>query len=215
MAVSYEDLDEANTLFSDILSAMVPSPEVVSARNIIQDAIDNSESIEDVLTTLADATSAKIPKEVKDTLQNIVDKFIEQKRSKKTAKPDTKKAKNNVKKAKKGILELLSDNPNEKDALTDEELAAEASTATEEVEEGEEGETSEEEPKSLIQILESKSPEELKEIIKKGDSSLSDKDNRDSFFSFLSCLRYKPKSIILVPPSNALLDILYHLSPKW
>lgn len=180
LAVSYEDLDEANTLFSDILSAMVPSPEVVSARNIIQDAIDNSESIEDVLTTLADATSAKIPKEVKDTLQNIVDKFIEQKRSKKTAKPDTKKAKNNVKKAKKGILELLSDNPNEKDALTDEELAAEASTATEEVEEGEEGEeeTSEEEPKSLIQILESKSPEELKEIIKKGDSSLSDKDNR-------------------------------------
>ena len=180
LAVSYEDLNEANTLFSDILSAMVPSPEVVSARNIIQDAIDNSESIEDVLTTLADATSAKIPKEVKDTLQNIVDKFIEQKRSKKTAKPDTKKAKNNVKKAKKGILELLSDNPNEKDALTDEELAAEAPTATEEVEEGEEGEeeTSEEEPKSLIQILESKSPEELKEIIKKGDSSLSDKDNR-------------------------------------
>ena len=180
LAVSYEDLDEANTLFSDILSAMVPSPEVVSARNIIQDAIDNSESIEEVLTTLADATSAKIPKEVKDTLQNIVDKFIEQKRSKKTAKPDTKKAKNNVKKAKKGILELLSDNPNEKDALTDEELAAEAPTATEEVEEGEEGEeeTSEEEPKSLIQILESKSPEELKEIIKKGDSSLSDKDNR-------------------------------------
>lgn len=180
LAVSYEDLNEANTLFSDILSAMVPSPEVVSARNIIQDAIDNSESIEDVLTTLADATSAKIPKEVKDTLQNIVDKFIEQKRSKKTAKPDTKKAKNNVKKAKKGILELLSDNPNEKDALTDEELAAEASTATEEVEEVEEGEeeTSEEEPKSLIQILESKSPEELKEITEKGDSSLSDKDNR-------------------------------------
>lgn len=180
LAVSYEDLNEANTLFSDILSAMVPSPEVVSARNIIQDAIDNSESIEDVLTTLADATSAKIPKEVKDTLQNIVDKFIEQKRSKKTAKPDTKKAKNNVKKAKKGILELLSDNPNEKDALTDEELAAEAPTATEEVEEGEEGEeeTSEEEPKSLIQILESKSPEELKEITEKGDSSLSDKDNR-------------------------------------
>lgn len=179
LAVSYEDLNEANTLFSDILSAMVPSPEVVSARNIIQDAIDNAESIEDVLTTLADAASAKIPKEVKDTLQNIVDKFIEHKRSKKTAKPDTKKAKNNVKKAKKGILELLSDNPNEKDALTDEELAAEAPTATEEVEEEEgEEETSEEEPKSLIQILESKSPEELKEITEKGDSSLSDKDNR-------------------------------------
>ena len=180
LAVSYEDLNEANTLFSDILSAMVPSPEVVSARNIIQDAIDNAESIEDVLTTLADTASAEIPKEVKDTLQNIVDKFIEQKRSKKTAKPDTKKAKNDVKKAKKGILELLSDNPNEKDALTDEELAAEAPTAAEEVEEGEEGEeeTSEEESKSFIQILESKSQEELKEIIEKGDSSLSDKDNR-------------------------------------
>ena len=180
LAVSYEDLNEANTLFSDILSAMVPSPEVVSARNIIQDAIDNAESIEDVLTTLADTASAEIPKEVKDTLQNIVDKFIEQKRSKKTAKPDTKKAKNNVKKAKKGILELLSDNPNEKDALTDEELAAEAPTAAEEVEGVEEGEeeTSEEEPKSFIQILESKSQEELKEIIEKGDSSLSDKDNR-------------------------------------
>lgn len=177
LAVSYEELNEADTLFSDILSAMAPSPEVVSARNIIQDAIDNAESIEDVLATLTDAASAEIPKEVKDTLQNIVDKFIEQKRSKKTAKPDTKKAKNNVKKAKKGILELLSDNPNEKDALTDEELAAEASTATEEEEEAEE-ETSKEKPKSLIQILESKSSEELKEIIKKGDSSLSDKENR-------------------------------------
>ena len=177
LAVSYEELNEADTLFSDILSAMSPSPEVISARNIIQDAIDNAESIEDVLATLTDAASTEIPKEVKDTLQNIVDKFIEQKRSKKTAKPDIKKAKNNVKKAKKGILELLSDTPNEKDALTDEELAAEAPIATEEVEEGEE-ETSEEEPKSLIQILESKSPEELKEIIEKGDSSLSDKDNR-------------------------------------
>lgn len=177
LAVSYEELNEADTLFSDILSAMSPSPEVISARNIIQDAIDNAESIEDVLATLTDAASAEIPKEVKDTLQNIVDKFIEQKRSKKTAKPDIKKAKNNVKKAKKGILELLSDTPNEKDALTEEELAAEAPIATEEVEEGEE-ETSEEEPKSLIQILESKSPEELKEIIEKGDSSLSDKDNR-------------------------------------
>ena len=177
LAVSYEELNEADTLFSDILSAMSPSPEVISARNIIQDAIDNAESIEDVLATLTDAASTEIPKEVKDTLQNIVDKFIEQKRSKKTAKPDIKKAKNNVKKAKKGILELLSDTPNEKDALTEEELAAEAPIATEEVEEGEE-ETSEEEPKSLIQILESKSPEELKEIIEKGDSSLSDKDNR-------------------------------------
>ena len=177
LAVSYEELNEADTLFSDILSAMSPSPEVISARNIIQDAIDNAESIEDVLATLTDAASAEIPKEVKDTLQNIVDKFIEQKRSKKTAKPDIKKAKNNVKKAKKGILELLSDTPNEKDALTDEELAAKAPTATEKVEEGEE-ETSEKEPKSLIQILESKSPEELKEIIEKGDSSLSDKDNR-------------------------------------
>ena len=175
LAVSYEELNEADTLFSDILSAMSPSPEVISARNIIQDAIDNAESIEDVLATLTDAASAEIPKEVKDTLQNIVDKFIEQKRSKKTAKPDIKKAKNNVKKAKKGILELLSDTPNEKDALTDEELAAKAPTATEKVEEEE---TSEEEPKSLIQILESKSPEELKEIIEKGDSSLSDKDNR-------------------------------------
>lgn len=177
LAVSYEELNEADTLFSDILSAMAPSPEVVSARNIIQDAIDNAESIEDVLATLTDAASAKIPKEVKDTLQNIVDKFIEQKRSKKTAKPDTKKAKNNVKKAKKGILELLSDNPNEKDALTDEELAEKAPTATEEEEEAEE-ETSKEKPKSLIQILESKSSEELKGIIKKGDSSLSDKENR-------------------------------------
>ena len=177
LAVSYEELNEADTLFSDILSAMSPSPEVISARNIIQDAIDNAESIEDVLATLTNAASAEIPKEVKDTLQNIVDKFIEQKRSKKTAKPDIKKAKNNVKKAKKGILELLSDTPNEKDALTEEELAAEAPIATEEVEEGEE-ETSEKEPKSLIQILESKSPEELKEIIEKGDSSLSDKDNR-------------------------------------
>lgn len=178
LAASYEDLNEANTLFSDILSAMTPSPEVVSARNIIQDAIDNSESIEDVLTTLADAASAKIPKEVKDTLQNIIDKFIEQKRSKKTAKPDTKKAKNNVKKVKKGILDSLPDNPNEKDALIEEEAAEEEAPVGEEDEAETSEEEEEEEPKSFIQILESKSPEELKEIIEKGDSSLSDKDNR-------------------------------------
>lgn len=179
LAETYEDLDESTAIFTDILSATEPSPEVISAKNIIQDALENAESLDDILTTLDQAQDSSIPEEVKATLQEIVDKFIEQKRSGKTSRKDTKKSKNKPKKAgKKGFFDMLSDSPDVKDALSEEEAEGE--------EEGEEKPSEEEPPhvpskpvenKVGPEGLEEKSQDELVDIAKKGDTSLSKEDN--------------------------------------
>lgn len=169
LAETYEDLDESSAIFTDILSATEPSPEVISAKNIIQDALENAESFDDILTTLDQAQDSSIPEEVKTTLQEIVDKFIEQKKSGKTAKKDTKKSKNKPKKAgKKGFFDMLSNSPNVKDALSEEEAKGKK--------EGKE-KPSKEEPESLEGKLEEKSQDELVNIAKKGDASLSKEDD--------------------------------------
>lgn len=183
LAETYEDLDESAAIFTDILSATEPSPEVISAKNIIQDALENAESLDDILTTLDQAQASSIPEEVKATLQEIVDKFIEQKRSGKTSRKDTKKSKNKPKKAgKKGFFDMLSDSPDVKDALSEEEAEGEK--------EGKEKPSKEEppyvpfkpvedrvEPESLEERLEEKSQDELVDIAKKGDASLPKEDN--------------------------------------
>lgn len=169
LAETYEDLDESSAIFTDILSATEPSPEVISAKNIIQDALENAESLDDILTTLDQAQDSSIPEEVKATLQEIVDKFIEQKKSGKTSRKDTKKSKNKPKKAgKKGFFDMLSDSPDVKDALSEEEAEGEK--------EGKE-KPSKEEPESLEGRLEEKSQDELVDIAKKGDASLPNEDN--------------------------------------
>jgi hypothetical protein len=169
LAETYEDLDESSAIFTDILSATEPSPEVISAKNIIQDALENAESLDDILTTLDQAQDSSIPEEVKATLQEIVDKFIEQKKSGKTSRKDTKKSKNKPKKAgKKGFFDMLSDSPDVKDALSEEEAEGEK--------EGKE-KPSKEEPESLEGRLEEKSQDELVDIAKKGDASLPKEDN--------------------------------------
>ena len=176
LAKAYEDLDESTALFTDILSATKPSPEVISAKNIIQDALENAESLDDALAALDQAQEASIPEEVKTTLQEIVDKFIEQKKSERTSKKDTKKAKNKPKKAgKKGFFDKLSDSPDVKDALSEEE----AEGNEEGGEKSSEGESPKPktEPESIEEKLEEKSQDELVNIAKKGDSTLSDKDN--------------------------------------
>lgn len=175
LAETYEDLDESSTIFTDILSATEPSPEVISAKNIIQDALKNAESLDDILTTLDQAQDSSIPEEVKTTLQEIVDKFIEQKKSGKTSRKDTKKSKNKPKKAgKKGFFDMLSNSPDVKDALSEEEAEGK--------EEDKEKPSKEEPPyipsepvegKVEPESLEEKSQDELVDIAKKGDNSLS------------------------------------------
>ena len=179
LAEAYEDLDESSAIFTDILSATEPSPEVISAKNIIQDALKNAESLDDILTTLDQAQDSSIPEEVKTTLQEIVDKFIEQKKSGKTSRKDTKKSKNKPKKAgKKGFFDMLSDSPDVKDALSEEEA---------EGEEEDKEKPSKEEPPHVPsepvegrvepESLEEKSQDELVDIAKKGDNSLSKEDD--------------------------------------
>lgn len=176
---TYEDLDESSAIFTDILSATVPSPEVISAKNIIQDALENAESFDDILTTLDQAQDSSIPEEVKATLQEIVDKFIEQKKSGKTSRKDTKKSKNKPKKAgKKGFFDMLSNSPDVKDALSEEE--AEGKEEDKEKPSKEEPSYVPSEPvedKVEPESLEEKSQDELVDIAKKGDTSLSKEDD--------------------------------------
>lgn len=179
LAEAYEDLDESSAIFTDILSATEPSPEVISAKNIIQDALENAESLDDILTTLDQAQDSSIPEEVKATLQEIVDKFIEQKKSGKTSRKDTKKSKNKPKKAgKKGFFDMLSNSPDVKDALSEEE--AEGKKEDKEKPSEEEPPHVPSEPvknKVEPERLEEKSQDELVDIAKKGDTSLSKEDN--------------------------------------
>lgn len=179
LAEAYEDLDESSAIFTDILSATEPSPEVISAKNIIQDALENAESLDDILTTLDQAQDSSIPEEVKTTLQEIVDKFIEQKKSGKTSRKDTKKSKNKPKKAgKKGFFDMLSNSPDVKDALSEEE--AEGKKEDKEKPSEEEPPHVPSEPvegKAEPESLEEKSQDELVDIAKKGDTSLSKEDN--------------------------------------
>lgn len=183
LAEAYEDLDESTAIFKDILSAIEPSPEVISAKNIIQDALENAESLNDILTTLNQAQTSSIPEEVKATLQEIVDKFIEQKRSGKTSRKDTKKSKNKPKKAgKKGLFDMLSDSPDVKDALVEEEAEGERENKEEPSKEESSNVPSKPvenkvEPESLEGRLEEKSQDELVDIAKEGDTSLSNEDN--------------------------------------
>lgn len=179
LAEAYEDLDESSAIFTDILSATEPSPEVISAKNIIQDALENAESLDDILTTLDQAQDSSIPEEVKAALQEIVDKFIEQKKSGKTSRKDTKKSKNKPKKAgKKGFFDMLSNSPDVKDALSEEE--AEGKEEDKEKPSKEEPTHVPSEPvegKAEPESLEEKSQDELVDIAKKGDTSLSKEDN--------------------------------------
>lgn len=179
LAEAYEDLDESSAIFTDILSATEPSPEVISAKNIIQGALENAESLDDILTTLDQAQDSSIPEEVKATLQEIVDKFIEQKKSGKTSRKDTKKSKNKPKKAgKKGFFDMLSNSPDVKDALSEEE--AEGKKEDKEKPSEEEPPHVPSEPvknKVEPERLEEKSQDELLDIVKKGDPSLSKEDN--------------------------------------
>ena len=179
LAETYEDLDESSAIFTDILSATEPSPEVISAKNIIQDALENAESFDDILTTLDQAQDSSIPEEVKATLQEIVDKFIEQKKSGKTAKKDTKKSKNKPKKAgKKGFFDMLSNSPNVKDALSEEEAKGKNENKEEPSKEEPPHVPSEPvEGKTGPESLEEKSQDELVDIVMKGDTSLSEEDN--------------------------------------
>lgn len=179
LAEAYEDLDESSAIFTDILSATEPSPEVISAKNIIQDALENAESLDDILTTLDQAQDSSIPEEVKTTLQEIVDKFIEQKKSGKTSRKDTKKSKNKPKKAgKKGFFDMLSNSPDVKDALSEEEAEGKKEDKEKPSEEEPPHVPSEPvEDKVEPEKLEEKSQDELVDIAKKGDTSLSKEDN--------------------------------------
>lgn len=165
----YENLDKADNLFTDILSAMNPTPEVVSAKNIIQDAIKNSKSIDEAIATLDAVESESIPEEIKEVVEDALGKYVEHERSDRTSRSDTRKSKSKPKKAKNGFFDMLSDSPDIKDALLEEELM-----------EKEESKKVSEQPKipnDIIEELEEKSQDELAEISNNGDKTLSKEDN--------------------------------------
>lgn len=180
IAQNLENLEEASKVFSDIMSNMVPSPEVVSAKNIIQDAFDHAESLDEAMTVIEEVKD--IPKEVKDTIDEILNKYVGQSRSKKSSKKDQKKSKNKPKKPTTGnrLFDLGSDNPDEGDAeLKEEKGEVEEEGAEEESGESEEVENTEREEKDsdLVEELSKKSNEELRKIAKEGDPSLTKEDN--------------------------------------
>lgn len=137
------------------------SPELVSAMNIIKDALDNSNSLEEAHNVIKEAIDS-MPEEVSSLLQEAMDKTAKRKKSSKLLDEDPHKPKKPVKKKKKR-KSLLDD-----DAYTEEEADESAKKEKESEEEPEEKEEEEEkEPKSKKAKRKEEKKKDKKERAKK------------------------------------------------
>ena len=106
LANNFEELNESQEVIEDIINGKLKTPEVLSSYNIIKDAFDNANTLEEAKLIIADAIS-KIDKNVSDALVDIMDKYTDNIQSRKSNKKDKNKAKKKLK--KKGLDAIADD----------------------------------------------------------------------------------------------------------
>lgn len=106
LANDYKELEESNKILMDIIGGRQQTPETISAANIIKDAIDNANNIEEAKLIIADGINS-VDKPIADELLSIMDDYTDHLKSKESNKKDKKKAKKKIK--KKGILDIAAD----------------------------------------------------------------------------------------------------------
>lgn len=106
IAEEYDKLEEASTLISDIINSKQKTPEVISATNIISDALNNAESLQEALQIIADGL-AQVDESISNEILSIMDSYTEHVESKKSTKKDKKKAKKKLK--KKSALDAVEE----------------------------------------------------------------------------------------------------------
>lgn len=106
LANDYKELEESNKILMDIIGGKQQTPETISAANIIKDAMDNANNIEEAKLIIADGINS-VDKPVADELLSIMDDYTDHLKSKESNKKDKKKAKKKIK--KKGLLDIATD----------------------------------------------------------------------------------------------------------
>lgn len=108
---AYDDYNKLSKSLSNILNNIPDSPEKISIVNVISDAVDNSSSAEEVITTLQKSVS-ELPKTVGDSIEKILKKVTKHKSSRESTEEDKNTPKRSMKKkkdTKKGFLSNFGD----------------------------------------------------------------------------------------------------------
>lgn len=116
LANDYKELEESNKILMDIIGGRPQTPETISAANIIKDAMDNANNIEEAKLIIADGIN-NVDKPIADELLSIMDDYTDHLKSKESNKKDKNKAKKKIK--KKGLLDVATDEDSTEDTEED------------------------------------------------------------------------------------------------
>lgn len=165
LADTYAVMEDSRQVLTDIINGKEASPETISIANIVNDAFDNSSSLEEALQTVENSKDF-IGKEVSDTLDSIMSEYKDNLRSENSTERDSNKPKKKLKK-RKSILDIGTDEqeePKEGDedlrprrANPDESIENSSTEELEDIAKGEatlEGATSDEDRKAVKEMAE-------------------------------------------------------------
>lgn len=193
---TYDDYNKLSKSLSNILNNIPDSPEKISIVNVISDAVDNSSSAEEVISTLQKSVS-ELPKTVGDSIEKILKKVTKHKSSRESTEEDKNTPKRSMKKkkdTKKGFLsnfgdtvkpdaEILERTQESESRITDEiKKEKDEDDTIEDAEVIEEDENVDVEiPTSdnAVEELERMSDRQLKKI-SNGEATIEDDDNKGS-----------------------------------
>lgn len=106
LANNYKELEDSSKILTDIIEGRQQTPETISAANIINDALNNANNLEEAKLIIAEGIS-NVDKPIADELLSIMDTYIDHIESEESTKKDKRKAKKKVK--KKGALDVATD----------------------------------------------------------------------------------------------------------
>lgn len=196
-AENNEKLENSTKVLTDIVKSLDSTPANVSAVNVIQDAFENSQSVEEALDTIQEFTNNTIP-EIKEAIDNILNKYNEQLKNKKVIDKDehqesqplqkpieesqnTKGVKEQKGKGTSSDLfaEVEEEKPIDKDSDKQKSINEENKSISEDNEEQKPQEQKNENKlDNILNELRTKSLDELKNIAENGYSELSEQDNK-------------------------------------
>lgn len=170
IAKRYDKLLDEEQKIADIINQRNPTPEVISATNIINDAIENATSIKEMESIIADSV-AELPKEVVDEINDILGKVRKNKHSESMVSEDTNEPKKPVKKGRPSLLD--------NDAFTEEE----ADESQRREKESEEDNTEDSEENSEEEYKPSKPKRRKREASLVNDNQIEENETEDSINS--------------------------------
>ncbi len=106
LANDYKELEDSSKILTDIIGGRQQTPETISAANIINDALNNANNLEEAKLIIAEGIS-NVDKPIADELLSIMDTYMDHIESEESTKKDKRKAKKKVK--KKGALDVATD----------------------------------------------------------------------------------------------------------